>query len=134
MEKIKEFLKKDIYKKIKVWHLLVAFVVIAAAGSGGSDSESSSSKSDKKCLIGTWGYPSANNAVSAWSFAKDDTFMFTTSGGNFYTTGKWTINDGKVHITYSSASNGKVPDDQTLNLSDCNTLKLGETVYEKDNN
>tara|TARA_B110000438_G_C15580942_1_gene549591 strand:- start:389 stop:784 length:396 start_codon:yes stop_codon:yes gene_type:complete len=131
MEKIKEFLKKDIYKKIKVWHLLVAFIVIAAAGGSGD----SSSKSDKKCLMGTWGYPSANNANSAWSFDKDGTFLFTTTVlGGGRSTGEWTINDDKVHITYTSNSNGYDLDDQTLTLSDCNTLKVGETAYEKDNN
>ena len=32
MEKIKEFLKKPIYKKFKVWHLLTILIVFSATG------------------------------------------------------------------------------------------------------
>jgi len=63
MEKIKEFLKKDIYKKIKVWHLLIAFIVIGVSVGGGEEEEQDSVKKvhTENIIESDWNHKKSQN-------------------------------------------------------------------------
>ena len=83
---------------------------------------------DEDCLIGyDWCYPNCNNATGAWKFNSDNSFNYsTTMFGGMYNTGTWTMNeDGNININGRNGS-------QTLEMPDCNTLKVGTTLYEKE--
>ena len=83
---------------------------------------------DEDCLIGyDWCYPNCNNATGAWKFNSDNSFNYSsTMFGGMYNTGTWTMNeDGNININGRNGS-------QTLEMPDCNTLKVGTTLYEKE--
>ena len=137
MEKIKNFLKKSIYKKFKVWHLLIILIIIGAGGEGGEAGnergEAGNEGANQDCLVGfDWGYPTPSNSTSAWRFEDNGTFSFSTMGfGGMSSRGNWYISSNKVHITYTWSSGGMSLPDQTLTLSNCNTLMVGSTNYKK---
>ena len=96
--------------------------------------ELSSLSGTKKCLVGyDWVYPNKNDMISAWSFAEDSTFNFsTTLFGGMSAWGRWSVQvPGKVKITYTRTTKEALPADQILNFTDCNKLTLGSTDYLK---
>ena len=115
MEKIKEFLKKPIYKKFKVWHLLIILIIIGA---------------NRDCLVGyDW---MTSSGASAWKFSDDGTFSFsTTAFGGMSSRGNWSLNNGSINISYTWNSDGMSLPNQTLSFPDCNTLLVGSTTYIK---
>ena len=75
MEKIKEFLTKSLYKKFKVWHLLILILIIGGNSDDNSSSSTSITGADTNAgdiLVGyDWVYPDMNNPISAWKFSSD---------------------------------------------------------------
>jgi hypothetical protein len=84
------------------------------------------------CLVKfDWVYPSSGSPIGAWKFSSDGTFNYSTSGG-MSAWGNWeVISAGKIKISYTKTSEGIVPENQTLTMSSCNSLKVGLTTYSK---
>lgn len=90
--------------------------------------------SDVECLVGyDWLYPSSSKPTGAWKFLKNGSFnSSTTLFGGMSTWGNWeVIGLGKIKISYTRTTEGVIPEDQILILTDCNTLKVGQTNYHK---
>ena len=88
----------------------------------------------KKCLIDyDWMYPSANNPTNAWKFLNDGTFNYsTTMFGGMSAWGNWHINSpGKISVSYTRSTEGRIPDDKTLTMPSCSSLEVGSTTYIK---
>ena len=142
-------MKKQFFKIIGST-LIVGFFLILAFGSEDSKDEKETSETSnnenqsdgvatndgtKNCIEGyDWVYPSSSNPTSAWKFSSDGSFNFsTTMFGGMSTWGNWdVISPGKIKISYTRSSEGVVTDDQVLNMSSCNSLKVGSTIYSKD--
>ena len=87
---------------------------------------------DATCLVNVdWCYPNCSDPNSAWKFANDGTFNYsTTAFGGMSAWGNWTsIGNGQFQISYTKTTEGSIPNDQTITLTDCHSLKVGSTTY-----
>jgi len=85
------------------------------------------------CLTNVdWVYP-VNNYKSAWKFADDGTFNFSTKlFGGMSTWGTWKkVSDNSIEISYTRTSTGEIPDNQYITLNECDELMVGSTLYRK---
>lgn len=133
--------KNDIWTKQTRWFITAIIFVVIVANVGNDKSSNSGSKSSteniegtKSCLVGfDWVYPSSSNPTGAWKFSSDGTVSFsTTMFGGFTKRGNWQVNSpGQVKISYTSSTQGSIPDDQILTMSSCSSLEVGSTVYSK---
>jgi hypothetical protein len=101
----------------------------------GGEKGSSSTSDPISCLTGVdWVYPSASSPTGAWKFSYDGTFnSSTTMCGGMSTWGNWEdLGSGRIKITYTRTTENYLPESQILELSNCNSLKVGSTVYIKD--
>ena len=116
--------------------LFASFILSSCGGSSSKEStEVESNEGTKTCLVGfDWVYPNSSNPTGAWKFSSDGTFnSSTTMFGGMSTWGNWeVISPGKIKISYTRTSEGTIPDDQTLTMSSCGSMKVGSTVYLKD--
>lgn len=113
------------------------FVLLAvlqqSCGSSGTTSESVSDPAS--CLVGVdWVYPSADSPTGAWKFSSDGTFnSSTTLFGGMSSWGNWEhLGDGKISITYTRGTEDYLPEPQVIQLSGCDQLMVGQTIYVKD--
>jgi hypothetical protein len=96
--------------------------------------ESLSTEETGDCLVGyDWVYPSMSKPTGAWKFSNDGTFNYsTTMFGGMSNWGNWKIiSPGKIQISYTRSSEGIIPGDEVLTLSDCKSLTVGSTTYMK---
>ena len=116
--------------------LFASFILSSCGGSSSKEStEVESNEGTKTCLVGfDWVYPNSSNPTGAWKFSSDGTFnSSTTMFGGMSTWGNWeVISPGKIKISYTRTSEGTIPDDQTLTMSSCGSMKVGSKVYLKD--
>ncbi len=85
-----------------------------------------------QCLVGVdWCYPSCSNPTFAWKFLKDGTFSYSTAlFGGMSAWGNWSLLEGgDIKITYTKTTENKLPESQVLKMEDCNTLKVGTTIF-----
>jgi len=130
---------KKWYQRWYVWLIILA-VLGSVFGNDDKKDDSAAVKNEtiegtKSCLIGyDWVYPNGSSPTGAWKFSSDGTFnSSTTFFGGMSTWGNWQVTSpGKIKITYTRTSEGTIPEDQTLALTSCNTLKVGSTTYIKD--
>jgi hypothetical protein len=111
--------------------ILVAGLHLSCGSSGTSESVSDPAT----CLVGVdWVYPSADSPTGAWKFSPDGTFnSSTTMFGGMSSWGNWEhIGDGKISITYTRGTEDYLPEPQVIQLSGCDQLVVGQTVYIKD--
>jgi hypothetical protein len=104
-----------------------------------SEDSSSNSNSDNiesidgtiNCLVNyDWVYPSSNSPTGAWKFSSDGTFNFSTSRMTAW--GNWKVSSpGKINLNYTRTTVGTIPENKEVTMSDCNKLKVGETMYSK---
>ena len=118
---------------------LALFLMFALDSDDDGSAETSSSvasiEGTKSCLIGyDWVYPAVNSPTGAWKFSSDGTFnSSTTASGGMSTWGTWSvISPSKVKVSYTRTTEGIIPDDQILTMSNCDGLKVGATLYLKD--
>ena len=108
-------------------------VLHQSCGSSGTTSESVSDPAT--CLVGVdWVYPSADSPTGAWKFSSDGTFnSSTTMFGGMSSWGNWEhLGDGKISITYTRGTEDYLPEPQVIELSGCDQLMVGQTIYTKD--
>jgi len=106
----------------------------ATDGSASSYPATSSVEGTIDCLVDVdWVYPSEADLVGAWKFNGDGTFnSSTTLFGGMSTWGTWkVVNPGEVQIEYTRTTEGYLPENQVLKLSDCSRLYVGSTEYVK---
>lgn len=87
---------------------------------------------DASCLVNVdWCYPNCSDPNSAWKFSNDGTFNYsTTAFGGMSAWGNWTsLENGEFKISYTKTTEGSIPNDQTITLTDCHSLKIGSTTY-----
>jgi hypothetical protein len=112
------------------------FVLLAVLHQSCGSSGTSESVSDPAtCLVGVdWVYPSADSPTGAWKFSSDGTFnSSTTMFGGMSSWGNWEhLGDGKISITYTRGTEDYLPEPQVIELSGCNQLMVGQTIYTKD--
>jgi hypothetical protein len=112
------------------------FVLLAVLQQSCGSSGTSESVSDPAtCLVGVdWVYPSADSPTGAWKFSSDGTFnSSTTMFGGMSSWGNWEhLGDGKISITYTRGTEDYLPEPQVIELSGCDQLKVGQTIYSKD--
>lgn len=122
------------------WFIVIAVLFIIGLIGKNSEHKSNPTNSidtiedTKTCLVGCdWLYPSSNNPLGAWKFSSDGTFnSSTTTFGGMSTWGKWSvIGPGQIRVTYTRTTEGIIPEDQTLQMSSCNSLTVGSTNYSK---
>lgn len=120
--------------------VIVLFIIVnySTSDSNSSSNESAGVESiegTKTCLVGfDWIYPKSGNPTGAWKFSSDGTFnSSSTMFGGMSAWGNWqVVSPGRVKISYTRTSEGIIPDDQTLTMSSCGSLKVGSTIYSKD--
>jgi hypothetical protein len=116
---------------MKVKQILIAFLFTTVLIS----CDGKSKDQTKECLVGVdWLYPSSSNVKAAWKFSADGTFnVSNTMFGGMSSWGNWEIvAPNKIQIVYTKSSSGTLPNNTTINLSDCNKLTVGATTYIKD--
>ena len=133
-------------KSLIAWGVfLVSTVLFSCSNSGNTQSTvpdertssypaTSSVEGTIACLVDVdWVYPSEADLVGAWKFSGDGTFnSSTTLFGGMSTWGTWkVVNPGEVQIEYTRTTEGYLPENQVLKLSDCNRLYVGSTEYVK---
>ena len=109
------------------------FLFLLQACSSGSSS-SSEPVDPVACLVGVdWVYPSSDDPTGAWKFSSDGTFnSSTTMFGGMSSWGNWEdLGNGKIKVTYTRGTEEFLPDNQILELINCEQLKVGQTVYSK---
>jgi hypothetical protein len=124
---------------IKFTRLLACISLLALVSCSANSPSATKSPSDlveetKTCLVGfDWVYPASGEPTGAWKFSADGTFnSSTTYFGGMSTWGNWqVISPNKIKISYTKTSEGILPDDQVLTLTECNTLMVGATAYSK---
>jgi hypothetical protein len=111
------------------------FVLLAVLHQSCGSSGTSESVSDPAtCLVGVdWVYPSADSPTGAWKFSSDGTFnSSTTMFGGMSSWGNWEhLGDGKIQITYTRGTENYLPEPQVIELSGCDHLRVGQTIYKK---
>jgi hypothetical protein len=111
--------------------ILLAVLHLSCGSSGTSESVSDPAT----CLVGVdWVYPSADSPTGAWKFSSDGTFnSSTTMFGGMSSWGNWEhLGDGKISITYTRGTEDYLPEPQVIELSGCDQLMVGQTIYTKD--
>ena len=111
--------------------ILLAVLHLSCGSSGTSESVSDPAT----CLVGVdWVYPSADSPTGAWKFSSDGTFnSSTTMFGGMSSWGNWEhLGDGKISITYTRGTEDYLPEPQVIELSGCDQLMVGQTIYRKD--
>ena len=86
------------------------------------------------CLVGfDWCVPNCESPNMAWKFSSDKSFNYsTTLFGGISAWGTWeNIGEKKIELTYTkNTSNTNIPN-QTIQILDCKTLKIGNTLYKR---
>ena len=114
--------------------ILLCFPLIFSCGDDKSRSSKKSEKNITECLAGyDWCEPNCNNPTAAWKFSSDGTFNYsTTMFGGMSTWGNWKETDGsQIEITYTKTSTGDILPNKILSMPDCNSLKVGSTIYKR---
>ena len=94
----------------------------------------SESKSVSECLVGyDWCQPSCSNASMAWKFSSDNTFNYsTTLFGGMSAWGTWSeIGNNQIELTYTKTTTGDIIPKKLLSMPNCNSLKIGSTIYRR---
>ena len=111
------------------------FILLAVLQqSCGSSGTSESVTDPATCLVGVdWVYPSADSPTGAWKFSSDGTFnSSTTLFGGMSSWGNWEhLGDGKISLTYTRGTEDYLPEPQVIELSGCDQLMVGQTIYKK---
>ena len=91
-------------------------------------------KTTNNCLVGhDWCYPNCENPNMAWKFSSDGTFSFSTTlfGGNS-AWGTWdNLGEKKIELKYTKNTSEREIPNQVINIRDCRTLKIGNTLYKR---
>jgi hypothetical protein len=124
------------HMRSRCFQLLTFFLILlnSSCNLSSNSSEEQIIEQVETCLIGNdWVYPSGNNPSSAWKFNSDRTFNFsTTLFGGMSTWGTWSIvSPTRISIHYTKATNGYLPEDQSLDVNDCQRFSVGTTTYTK---
>lgn len=117
-------------KQLSLASLFLFIILFTNCGTNKSESQDI-----KNCLAGNWCYPSCSNPHSAWEFSADGTFDFTVDMGSYDWSawGEWKdIGNNKVEIIYTKTSTGDEQPSQIVSMPDCRTLKVGSTLYKRD--
>jgi hypothetical protein len=139
---VSKFYKEWWSEKSKKQKWLIVIAVLFIFGIIGQNTNHKKNKIDsittiedtKTCLVGCdWLYPSSKNPLGAWKFSSDGTFnSSSTTFGGMSAWGNWSIiGPGQIRVTYTRTTEGVIPQDQTLQMSSCNSLTVGSTNYSK---
>ena len=86
----------------------------------------------ENCLVGyDWCNPNCSNPISAWKFAADRTFNFsTTMFGGMSAWGTWEdIGSNQIELIYTKTSTGDVVPKKIVSMPDCKSFQVGSTLY-----
>ena len=125
---------KNKIKQILSAIVAVIFLLLAIGSKNNSNDNTSTVNDTESCLVGyDWVYPSASNPSNAWKFSSNGSFNYsTTRFGGMSAWGNWTIlSPGKIKVSYTSTTEGIIPDEKIIIMSSCSSLKVGSTYYSK---
>ena len=115
-------------KKLLYILLFSTLIYLSSCGSA----ETSELQSIKDCLVGyDWCQPNCDNPTMAWKFSADETFNYSTSMfGGMSAWGTWEdIGNNQIELIYTKTSSGDMLPKKILSMPDCNSLKVGSTLY-----
>ena len=121
-------------KKLLLILLCVPLMFSCGESNGDNNNEESSSDSIKSCLVGyDWCMPNCNNPTMAWKFSNDGTFNYsTTMFGGMSAWGTWEdVGSQEIRIVYTKTSTGDVLPEKIINMPDCKSLKIGQSIYKR---